>query len=234
MSGLEHTKDLSKLLGIEEIEVEIYTDFVIIGIILIWVKIYLNRASMGCYFSKEISDLVLLYSEYKYLAAFRDDNLVLLRRYADDGLAIFSSQDLDAITVDLQRIMYFYPGNLVIDINLNRATCCYLDLRITNDDVCKETGHFHLRTYFKKFHKFAYLDPESNHPKHVFKGLVRTECMRYLRNSSVSDDYEHTVQLFVMRLVRLCCRRKFILRYIPDYKGSEEGLSYGNVMERET
>ena len=224
-------RDLGKLLGIKGVEVELILDlyrfcndwnYFNVGEDLFK---QVKGVSMGCYFSKEISDLVLLYSEYKYLTAFKNDNLVLLRRYADDGLAIFSSHDLDDITVELQKIMYFYPRNLVININLNRATCCYLDLRITNDDVCEQTGHFHVCTYFKKFHKFAYLDPASNHPRHVFKGLVKTECMRYLRNSSVREDYDHTVQLFVMRLVRLGYRRSFILQNIPDYGSYKEGFS---------
>ena len=40
------------------------------------------------------------------------------------------------------------------------------------DDLTLSTGVIHYWTFFKKFHKFAYLNPKSNHPKHVFRGLV--------------------------------------------------------------
>ena len=68
-------------------------------------------------------------------------------------------------------------------------TCQYLDLVLAMDDLTLSTGVIHYRTFFKKFLKFAYLNPKSNHPKHVFRGLVRTECMRYIRNSLCEDDY---------------------------------------------
>ena len=45
--------------------------------------------SMGCYFSKEISELVLLYSEYKYQLVSEQRDIEVLARYADDGLMIF-------------------------------------------------------------------------------------------------------------------------------------------------
>ena len=84
--------------------------------------------------------------------------------------------------------MLFYPSNLVINIVLNYVTCQFLDLVLTLDDITLSTGSIHCWTFFKKFHKFAYLNPKSNHPKHVFEGLLRTECMRYIRNSSCAED----------------------------------------------
>ena len=113
--------------------------------------------SMGCYFTKEISDLVLLYSEYKYFLV-RDATKIILKRYADDGIILFSVRDSKSILSELRKIMLFYPSNLVVNIVKNYVTCQYLDLVLAMDDW----------TFFKKFHKFAYLNPKSNHPKHVF------------------------------------------------------------------
>ena len=52
---------------------------------------------MGCYFSKEISDLILMYSEYKYLLVAPRGKLRLLRRYADDGIMILSGGVLETL-----------------------------------------------------------------------------------------------------------------------------------------
>ena len=140
--------------------------------------------SMGCYFSKEISDLVLMYSEYQYSLISVGRGIRFLKRYADDGIMIFDSASYDNVVREISALMLFYPNNLVINVKLNKVYCQYLDLSLSIDDVTAEGGRVHYKTFFKKFHKFSYLDPRSNHPKHVFRGLVRTECIRYIRNSS--------------------------------------------------
>ena len=70
------------------------------------------------------------------------------------------------------------------------------------NDVTLTNGVIHYKTFFKKFHKFAYLNPKSNHPKHVFKGLLRTECIRFCRNSSTKEDYKLSVNLLGKRLIK--------------------------------
>ena len=84
--------------------------------------------SMGCYFSKEISDLVLLYSENKYFLVCDVSKVIFLKRYADDGIIMFSVRDSRSILSELQKIMLFYPSNLVVNIVKNHVTCQYLDL----------------------------------------------------------------------------------------------------------
>ena len=85
--------------------------------------------SMGCYFSKEISDLVLLYSEYKYFLVRDAKKVIFLKRYADDGIILFSVRNSESILLrsKLRKIMLFYPSNLVVNIVKNYVTCQYLD-----------------------------------------------------------------------------------------------------------
>ena len=48
---------------------------------------------------------------------------------------------------------------------------------LTLDDITLSSGSIHYWTFFKKFYKFAYLNPKSNHSKHVFKGLLRGQSV---------------------------------------------------------
>jgi len=141
----------------------------------------------------------------------------LLKRYADDGILIFASQDYNSIVKEIRKLMLFYPSNLIINVKLNRVYCQYLDLSLSFDDVTAARNRVHHRTFFKRFHKFAYLDPWSNHPKHVFAGLIRTECIRYIRNSSLVSDYLHSLKLFTLRLLKLGYRSGFVKRNVVDY-----------------
>ena len=96
-----------------------------------------------------------------------------------------------------------------------------LSLVLAMDDLTLSTGVIHYRTFFKKFHKFAYLNPKSNHPKHAFRGLVRSECMRYIRNPLCEDNYMLSLKLFTLRLLKAGYTKGFIHRNVISYK---EGL----------
>ena len=218
-------KELALILGIEKAEVDFLLDLYSFCNTWNYVNVgnclhkQVKGASMGCYFSKEISDLVLLYSEYKYFLVCDTKKVTFLKRYADDGIILFSIRDSASILSELRKIMLFYPNNLVINIVLNYVTCQFLDLVLTLDDVTLSSGSIHYWTFLKKFHKFAYLNPKSNHPKHVFKGLLRTECMlRYVRNSSCAEDYDFTLTLFYQRLLRVGYTKGFLRRKLISYK----------------
>ena len=103
----------------------------------------------------------------------------------------------------MKTLMLFYPSNLIINMAVNRANCNYLDLQLSFDDVSDKYRKVHFSTYFKKFHTFSYLDPSSNHPQYVLRGLIRTECMRYFRNSFLTVDYMNASLLHCQELPKL-------------------------------
>jgi len=220
-------KELALILGIEKAEVDFLLD--LYSFCNTWNYFNVGNSlhkqvkgvSMGCYFSKEISDLVLLYSEYKYFLVRDTKKVIFLKRYGDDGIILFSVRDSASILSELRKIMLFYPSNLVINIVLNSFTCQFLDLVLILDDLTLSSRTIHYWTFFKKFHKFAYLNPKSNHPKHVFKGFIRTECMHYIRNSLCKEDYNFTLRLFYQHLLRVGYTNGFLRRNLISYK---EGL----------
>lgn len=107
----------------------------------------MKGVSMGCYFSKEISDLVLMYAEYQYLRASREGSLKIFRRYADDGFMFFSSNNTVLILEELRKLCTFYPSNLIINFKLNAVCCQYLDLLLSIDDISSLKGVVHYKTF---------------------------------------------------------------------------------------
>ena len=93
-----------------------------------------------------------------------------------------------------KKLMLFYPSNLIVNVTINRAFCSYLDLRLSLDGVSDMYGKVHFSTYFKKFRTFSFLDPRSNHSQYVFRGLIKTECIRYFRNYFLAADYMNTTR----------------------------------------
>ena len=91
-------------------------------------------ASMGCHFSKETSDSALPHPEHKHPSARDAKKATPPKRYADDGIILFSARDSKSTLSELQKIMLFYPCNLVVNTAKNHATCQYLDLVLALDD----------------------------------------------------------------------------------------------------
>lgn len=78
--------------------------------------------------------------------------ITFLKRYADDGIILFSVKDSSSLLTELRKLMLFYSSNLVINIIINNVTCQFLDLVLTLDDLTLTNGVIHYKTYFKRFH----------------------------------------------------------------------------------
>ena len=85
------------------------------------------------------------------------------------------------------------------NIKLTRETSAhmvdFLDLQIYREG--KRLLH---RVHQKALNKYLYISPRSCHPAHVIKGFVRTELIRYARNSSTELDYNKICRAFSSRL----------------------------------
>ena len=71
----------------------------------------------------------------------------------------------------------------------------FLDLQIYRQG--KRLLH---RVHQKALNKYLYISPRSCHPRHVIEGFVRTELIRYARNSSTELDFDKICHAFSKRL----------------------------------
>ena len=61
-----------------------------------------RKIRLGC--AREISNLVLMYSEYQYSLISVRRGIRLLKRYADDGLMIFDSASYDNVVREINAL----------------------------------------------------------------------------------------------------------------------------------
>ena len=59
-----------------------------------------------------------------------------------------------------------------------------------------------IKSYLKPTNNFQYLHRESAHPKSVFKGFIKGECYRLMRNTSDKDLLEGTLHSFKEKLIQ--------------------------------
>ena len=119
---------------------------------------------------------------------------VLYVRFLDDILVVQNLSEAGPEGLLWDGLHAMHP-----DIRLTRESspCAvdFLDLQIYREG--KRLLH---RVHQKALNKYLYISPRSCHPRHVIEGFVRTELIRYARNSSTELDFVRICHAFSNRL----------------------------------
>ena len=169
---------------------------------------------MGSYHSWQIADLVLLLSEFSFFNKTNRlaNNIIIFCRYIDDGFMLTNRTNLPNI---INNLCSSYPSQIPITFTSNHHTNHYLDLTLSFNHFTITNHKVDYQTYQKPHHKYMYPHFSSNHPQHIFTGIIKTETIQYSRLSATEDDYNFTHKLFSLRLTALDYLDKLIL-YTPS------------------
>ena len=150
---------------------------------------------MGSYHSWQIADLVLLLSELSFFSNNETTGLFLFFRYIDDG---FMLTDNDHLTDLITNLSSTYPTQIPVTFTSTYHSTHYLDLTISLNCHTIIYHNLHYQIFQKPHHKYMYPHFSSNHPQHIFTGVIKTETIRYSRLSSTVDDYNFIHKLFTL------------------------------------
>ena len=166
-----------------------------------------KAVAMGSYHSRQIADLVLLLSELTFFSYYDTSGLFIFCRYIDDR---FMLTDNYHVTNRITHLSSTYPTQIPITFTTNSHSTHYLDLTISLNHHTIMYHKIHHCIYQKPHHKYIYPHFSSNHPQHIFTGIIKTETIRYSRLSKTIDDYNFIHKLFTLRLTALDYPNKLI------------------------
>ena len=135
---------------------------------------------------------------YHYKFPHRD-NIIVHFRYRDDGFICYSG--------NIEEIKSFFEiGNsihklLKFTFNISQHEMTFLDTTAYKGERFNESNILDFKSYIKPTNSFQYLHRESSHPTSVFKGFIKGECIRHLRNTSSSDILQRELHNFNDRLI---------------------------------
>ena len=69
-----------------------------------------------------------------------------------------------------------------------KAELSFLDKVVYKGNRFKETGTFDTKAYFKPTDTLELLHKKSHHPNHTFKGLIKSQILRYVRICNNKQD----------------------------------------------
>ena len=91
----------------------------------------------------------------------------------------------------------------------------FLDTVVYKGNRFKETGTFDTKVYFKSTDTLELLHKKSHHPNHTFKGLIKSQILRYVRICNNKQDVMIACRKLFAALVRRGYSKRF-LRTIKD------------------
>jgi hypothetical protein len=107
-------------------------------------------------------------------------------------------------TLELEKFMMmanqFHP-TLKFTYECSTECVTFLDTEIYKGERFNKEGILDIRTHTKPTNTFQYLHRTSCHPNSVFKGFIKGELLRYVRNSSNKSDFETIKKAFQTRLL---------------------------------
>jgi hypothetical protein len=130
-------------------------------------------------------------------------------RYLDDIFMLWD-RSLDEL-INFKDIFNSMDPNIKLTMNHDLNTIDYLDLIIY-----KNNNKINFKVHQKALNKYLYIPYNSNHPKHIYKGVIKTELIRYIRNSSNITDYIEIKKKFYGRLRERGYPKKLLLNYLNN------------------
>lgn len=150
--------------------------------------------AMGKRFAPALANLYLLDFDLKATTGFPIKPLFFWR-YLDDVFFIWPG-DANSLKQYESYLNSLIP-NIKITLEYNTHKIPFLDT-----EIFKHNDTLQTRTYFKPTDTHQLLHTDSFHPKHTFKGLLKSQLIRFKRLSSTKDDYDTTCKELFSHLTK--------------------------------
>jgi len=143
--------------------------------------------AMGKIFSPSLANLYLLELDSKARTGFRIKPLLYIR-YLDDIFFIWPGS-IGELS-EFQNFLNSLITDIKITFEFDQTKINFLDVTIY-----KSGNRLYTKTFFKKTDTHQLLHMDSFHPGHVFRGLIKSQLLRFKRLSSTREDYNETCKI---------------------------------------
>lgn len=142
--------------------------------------------------------------------AFRKCNKTptLYLRYLDDifGIWTHSLEDFQEFT----NILNNHHTHIKIETTTHPTEIHFLDITTFKDLTFNSTGILNTKIYFKPTDTHSLLHKDSHHPRHVFRGIIKSQLLRFYRYCSKRQDAEEAEQTLFKTLLQRGYSRSFL------------------------
>ena len=134
-------------------------------------------------------------------------------RFLDDGFMIWehSREDLDTFI----QLMNSHDESINITVEINEMSADFLDVTLYKGNRFLHHNILDSKVHFKETDTHELLDQHSFHPKHTFKGIIKSQLIRFLRICNNMQDFHDATSMLFNALAE---RRHYSRRHLRYMK----------------
>ena len=165
---------------------------------------------MGAMFSPTIANIFMSVILHKFLRT-QTHKPLFLKRYIDEIFILWPAKH------NLQNFtnkMNSYHPSLQFTFTSSNTSVDFLDVTIYKSQNFYLTNTLEVKIFQKQHNLYQYLHYSSHHPTCTYNGLIRGECIRYIRTNTSKVNYFNQVRLLHKRLLKRGYPQRFISKQI--------------------
>lgn len=158
-----------------------------------------------------------------YMAAWEETALsicpiqpVCYYRYLDDIWGVWNDTEENFRT--FVKILNNHHFSIKVKFELDKEKVNFLDTITFKGSHFQETGILETKVFFKTTDTHALLHRKSFHPKHTFKGIVKSQLLRFSRICSREEDFWEATQILFRALRERGYSRSFLRRILKTFR----------------
>lgn len=144
-------------------------------------------------------------------------------RYLDDIWGIWTAS-LEEFQ-DFINTLNSHDPSIKLKHEINHTTINFLDTTLYKGPLFPENHMLEVKVYFKDTDTHSLLFKTSFHPKHVFKGLVKSQLLRFHRICTQETDFREAVKILFTALRKRGYSRSFLRHCLKSYQKQGKEVS---------
>lgn len=143
-------------------------------------------------------------------------------RYLDDiwGIWTGTAMEFDRFVKELNSV----NPSIQLKSELKKDSIDFLDTTVFKGPEYSDTCTLDVKVFFKKTDTHALLHRESFHPRHTFKGIVKSQLLRFKRICTRPHDFMNAVQILFRALRKRGYSRSFLRHCFKIFQGTGEKI----------
>lgn len=167
----------------------------------------IKGTAMGKRFAPAYANIFLADWEGKAFTKCKLKPLIYLR-YLDDIFGVWTHTLGEFM--QFIKILDSHDASIKLKYTYHHESIDYLDTTIFKGESFHSTGKLDIKVFFKKTDTHALLYKTSHHPKHTFKGLIKSQILKYKRICSQPQDFWKAVKTLFHALRSRGYSRQFL------------------------
>lgn len=179
-------------------------------------KFYLQikGTAMGKKFAPAYANIFMANWEAEVLLKCKKQPAYYLR-YLDDIWGIWEGSEEEFVT--FLEILNSHDPSIKLKSEINKQTIDFLDTTVFRGPDFLNDSKLDIKVFFKSTDTHALLHKDSFHPKHTFKGIVKSQLLRFWRICTREEDFRKAVGTLFKALRKRGYGRTFLRRCLRTF-----------------